>query len=143
MKYSILALLISTFFLFFCKNKSENALVASPDIDVEGTYVGYRSQQQGQKLATDSIKITLQVTRLSDNQVQILQTVPNEFKYIVTINNNHFTYDRGIAEAPCGAASIRGKGSFYENSVYLEETLICTKNTAVPDSFIRLRATKK
>ncbi|GHB80589.1 hypothetical protein [Persicitalea jodogahamensis] len=143
MKYSKTVLLISAFLLTFCKNKSDSPLVDAPNIDVEGTYVGYRSQQQGQRVAADSTEITLQVTRISANQVQILQTSPNEFRYTVTTNSRQFTYDRGIIEAPCGVASIKGEGSFNENSLYLEETLKCTKNTTIPDSFIRLRATKK
>lgn len=144
MRFSHLALLIPVFFLFFCKNKSELPLVASLKIpSIEGIYEGYRSQQQGQQAATDSIKITLQVSRLAADQVQILQTSPNEFKYVVTIKDNRFTYDRGIVEAACGVAHIKGEGNFQGNALYLVETLECTKNTSVPDSFIRLRATKK
>ncbi len=144
MKFSLPALLISVFVLFFCKNKSEDALATSfRTTSVEGTYEGYRSQQQGQQEVTDSTKITLQVTRLAADHVQILQTLPNEFKYIVTMKDNHFTYDRGIVEAACGAARIKGEGNFQSNALYLIETLECTKNTKVPDSFIRLRATKK
>lgn len=144
MKFSLSALLIPVFLLFFCKNKSEDTLATSLKITlVEGTYEGYRSQQQGQRSATDSTKITLQVSRLATDQVQILQTSPNEFKYVVTMKGDHFTYDRGIVEAACGAARIKGEGSFQGNALYLIETLECTKNTNVPDSFIRLRATKK
>lgn len=144
MKFSLFALLIPVFFLFFCKNKSEDILATSlKTTPVEGTYEGYRSQQQGQQAATDSTKITLQITRLAADQVEILQTSPNEFRYVVTMKDNHFTYDRGLVEAACGAARIKGEGNFNGNAVYLIETLECTKNTSVPRSFIRLRATKK
>ncbi len=144
MKFSLLTLLIPVLFLFFCKSKSEDHFATSLKItSVEGTYEGYRSQQEGQRSATDSTKITLQVTRLAADYVEILQTSPNEFKYVVTMKDNRFTYDRGIVEAACGVAHIKGEGSFSGNALYLIETLECTKNTTVPDSFIRLRAKKK
>ena len=144
MKFSLPALLVPAFFLFFCKNKSDDPLTTSlKTVSVEGTYEGYRSQQEGQRSATDSTKITLQVTRLAADHVEILQTSPNEFKYVVTMKDNRFTYDRGIVEAACGVASIKGEGNFQRNTLYLIETLECTKNTSVPDNFIRLRAVKK
>ncbi|WP_373514130.1 hypothetical protein [Persicitalea sp.] len=144
MKTLLLTLLLPAFFLFFCKSKSEDTFATSlKSGTVEGTYEGYRSQQKGQQPATDSTKITLKVTRLAADQVQILQTLPNEFKYVVSMKDNHFTYDRGIVEAACGVAHIKGEGNFQDNSVYLIETLECTKNTSVPNSFIRLRAMKK
>ena len=144
MKFSLPALLIPVFFLFFCKNKSEDAQPTSLKIiSIEGIYEGYRSQEQGQRSATDSTKITLQVTRLSVDRVEILQTLPNEFRYVVTMKDNRFTYDRGLVEAACGVALIKGEGSFQGNTLYLIETLECTKDTSVPNSFIRLRAKKK
>lgn len=144
MKFSLPTLLIPLFLLLFCKKKTEVPLPISLKMtSVEGIYEGYRSQQQGQQTATDSTKITLQVTRLAADLVQILQTSPNEFKYVVTMKDNRFTYDRGIVEAACGAARIKGEGNFSSNALYLIETLECTKNTSIPDSFIRLRARKK
>ena len=144
MKFSSFLLVVSLLAFSFCKNKSESALSTAPKTTpIEGTYVGYRSQQQGQQPAADSTQITLQVSRISDKEVQILQTAPNEFKYLVKMQDNNFTYDRGLVEAACGAAQIKGKGSFQNGVLLLVETMECTKNKSTPDSFIRLRAVRK
>lgn len=117
--------------------------MALSSTSIEGTYTGYRSQQSGQKSATDSTKITLKVTRLSANQVEILQTSPNEFKYTVTMQDNRFTYDLGITEAACGAARIAGEGTFKGKELYLLETLECTHTLSAAKTFTQLRASKQ
>lgn len=116
----------------------------APNSDsIEGTYAGYRSKQNNQQAATDSTKIMLQVKRLSANQVEILQTSPNDFKYTVTMQDNHFTYDLGITEAACGAARIQGTGTFEGRELYLLETLECTRTLTAAKTFVQLRATKQ
>jgi hypothetical protein len=139
----IYVILVAFFLTSSClKKESSNAL--SPGADsVEGIYTGYRSQQNGQKIAADSTKITLQVTRLAADQVEILQTSPNEFKYKVTMQDLRFTYDLGITEAGCGVAKIKGEGAFHANTLYLLETLECTRTITGAKTFTQLRATKQ
>lgn len=141
MKFFVPLCLITFFTLVSCIKKENSASMNSDSI--EGTYTGYRSQQSGQKAATDSTIIDLKVTRLSGNQVEILQTSPNEFKYTVTMQDNHFTYNLGITEAACGAARIYGEGSFKGNTLYLQETLECTRTLTAAKTFTHLRATKQ
>lgn len=143
MKFFVPFLLIHSLLLISCVRK-ENSAAMTPGTDfIEGTYQGYRSQYTGQQVATDSTKITLVVKRLSGDQVEILQTSPNEFKYIVIMHDNHFTYNLGITEAACGAASINGEGTFQANGLYLLETLACTRNLTAAKTFTQLRATKQ
>ncbi len=143
MKFFVPLCLITFFTLASCIKK-ENSTSMYPNSDsIEGTYTGYRSQQSGQKPATDSTKIALKVTRLSASQVEILQTSPNVFKYLVKMQDNRFTYDLGITEAACGAARIEGKGSFKANALYLLETLECTRTLTAAKTFTHLRATKQ
>lgn len=143
MKPTILLILLSIFLLISCTKTENSTPTALHSASIEGTYTGYRSQQSGQKAATDSTKITLKVTRLSANRVEILQTSPNEFKYTVTMQDNHFTYDLGITEAACGAARIAGEGTFKNNELYLLETLECTRTLSAAKTFTHLRASKQ
>ncbi|MPR32941.1 hypothetical protein [Salmonirosea aquatica] len=143
MKFFVPLCVIIFFTLVSCIKK-ENSASMIPDADsIEGTYSGYRSQQIGQQVAKDSTRIILEVKRLPSGQVQILQTSPNEFKYLVTMQNNRFTYDLGITEAACGVAKIQGEGSFKDNKLFLLETLECTRSLAAAKTFVQLRATKQ
>ncbi|TDB67975.1 hypothetical protein [Arundinibacter roseus] len=135
--------ILAFFLLFSCQKETERVPEAQANSSFEGTYAGYRSQRLANELATDSTKITLEVSRISDSQIQILQTSPNEFSYLVTMKNHRFSYDRGLGEADCGAASIQGEGVFQNNSLVLLETLRCTRNTSYPDRHVQLRAFKQ
>ena len=143
MKYRLPLFLIVIFLTNSCIKKDNGTVELSDPASVESTYTGYRSQRTGQKVATDSTQITLKVSRLADEKVQILQTSPNEFKYIVTMQGNRFTYNLGITEAACGAARIEGEGTFQGKELYLLETLECTRTLAAAKTFTHLRATKQ
>ena len=143
MKPTILLILLSLFLLISCTKTENSTPMSLSSASIEGTYTGYRSQQSGQKDATDSTKITLEVTRLSANRAEILQTSPNEFKYTVTMQGNRFTYNLGITEAACGSARIAGEGTFNGKDLYLLETLECTRTLSAAKTFTHLRATKQ
>ena len=143
MKPTILLVLLSLFLLLSCTKTENSTPLALSSDSIEGTYAGYRSQPYDQKAETDSTQIILKVTRLATNQVEILQTLPNQFKYIVTMQDNRFTYDRGITEAACGVARIKGEGSFKGGTLYLLETLECTRTLTAAKTFTQLRATKQ
>jgi hypothetical protein len=144
MNYSLsLLLILAVPLLFSCKQGTESEPAARKISSFEGTYVGYRSRSIAQEKALDSIKVTLEVTRTGANQIQILQTSPNEFRYLVSIKGNLFSYDRGLTESECGASAITGEGYFREKELYLIETLSCTRQVAQSKSFIHLRAVKQ
>lgn len=143
MKTRLTFLLLLFFLAASCIKKENNAALTPVADSVEGTYIGYRSQQNGGKAANDSTQITLKVSRLSATQVQILQTSPNEFRYLVTMQDNRFTYDLGITEAACGAARIVGEGTFKGKELYLLETQECTRALSAAKIFTHLRATKQ
>lgn len=136
-------LLFILFLTTSCTKEDTGKVEFSAPETVEGTYLGYRSQHIGKNLATDSTRITLKVTRLADGRVQILQTSPNEFKYIVTMQGRGFTYDLGITEAACGAARLGGEGTFKDKELYLLETLECTRIPSASKAFTQLRAFKQ
>jgi hypothetical protein len=143
MKPTILLLWLPLFLLISCTKTENSTPMALRSDSIEGTYAGYRSQPSDQKAATDSTKITLIVTRLAENQVEILQTLPNQFQYTVTMQDHRFTYDRGITEAACGVARIKGEGSFKGGTLYLLETLECTRTLTAAKTFTQLRASKQ
>lgn len=143
MKPTILLILLSFILLLSCTKIENRTPIALSSASIEGTYTGYRSQPNDKKAVADSTQITLKVTRLTANQVEILQTLPNQFKYTVTMEDNRFTYDLGITEAACGAARIVGEGTFKGKELYLLETLECTRTLSAAKTFTQLRASKK
>jgi len=143
MKTHLPFLLLIFFLTTSCIKKDSSTVQVLGTESVEGTYTGYRSQRIGQQAAVDSTKITLEVMRLPSGQVQILQVAPNAFKYLVNMQENRFTYNLGITEAACGAALLKGEGSFQGNKLYLLETLECTRNLSAAKTFVQLRATKQ
>lgn len=109
---------------------------------IEGMYEGYRSQFYGKETASDSTKIKLKVTRLSTGKLEILQIIPNKFKYLVIFKKDRFTYDLGLGEAACGVTHISGVGYIRENRLYLREKSECKNTKATEAHFIELRAQK-
>lgn len=142
MKYFVFTFWIITT-LIACKNSADESMVVK-HTSLEGQYSGYRSQTIGNAKASDSTKITLEVTSISPNEIRIQQISPNEFQYLVTMRENHFTYNKGVGETPCGAVMISGEGHFKNNALTLLETSKCLNTQALssPASYIRLRAKK-
>ena len=143
MKSFVPHILIIFLLLVSCINKENSASLNTTADEIEGTYSGYRSKRIGQQAATDSTKVLLKVSRLPSGKVEILQTSPNEFKYVVTMKDLGFSYNLGITEAACGAASIEGEGHFKGNRLYLLETLECTRNPGAAKTFTQLHAVRQ
>ena len=133
------------FLLLLCLAcKKEEEAPSAPSLDTHaGTYEGYRSSSLATKAATDSVRVTLLVSPVGPNQVRILQTAPNEFEYLVTMQNEHFTYDKGLGEDACGATKLTGQGYFRNGSLYLIETIECMAARNAPTRYIQFRAHKK
>ncbi len=110
---------------------------------IEGTYEGYRSSFTSQAPPSDSIAIELKVSRKAGGKLEILQTSPNVFKYLVDAKDGRFTYDLGLGEAACGVTRITGEGYVKDDRLYLREKSECRNAQSAGVAFIQLRATKK
>lgn len=129
--------------LFSCAQQSDHAQAFLNIGPIEGIYEGYRSQYTDLQPVSDSTRIELKVTQRASGKLEILQIVPNEFKYVVNLENGKFTYDLGLGEAACGVTHISGQGYFQDNRLYLREKSECINAKSAGAHFIQLRAQKK
>jgi hypothetical protein len=125
-----------------CKKEAEKEpVVKEPEItekSLTGTYEGYKFFNKSYK---DSLAVTMKVEWISDKKMNIEEITP--FKHIkqIELTGFDFTYDRGIGEDDCGRITMTGAGNFKGTSLYVIETIKCTKANR-PDKFVEYKVTK-
>ena len=135
------ALLLLLFFLVNCKKSDDNTKPAEKvdaEKELSGTYQGYKFFNKSKK---DSLAVTVKVSRVTDNKLDLEEITPFNHTKQLELNGMNFTYDRGTGEDDCGRISMKGSGSFKGKNLYVIETITCTRGNA-PDKFVEYHVIK-
>ncbi len=125
-----------------CKKEAEKEpVVKEPELtekSLVGTYKGYKFFNKSYK---DSLAVTMKVEWVSDQKMNIEEITPFNHVKQIELTGFNFTYDRGVGEDDCGRITMTGTGNFKGTSLYVIETIKCTR-TERPDKYVEYKVTK-